>query len=181
MNLTSPLRFISQKLLYLWIKTDVIQANDSPPKNSKIVYVLESRAWSDLLVLEKECKDLRLKRPLSRIQHQQLKNRHSVYTVAQAQPLKAWLQQETKRSTMLSDIDQALKENPDIDIQFIPVVVFWGRPVLKQKHWLRVLFSETWGFAGRTRRFFTILMNGKNTILQFSPAISFREIINNTA
>ena len=180
MNLTSPLRFISQKLLYLWIKTDVIQAADSPPKNSKIIYVLESRAWSDLLVLEKECKDLQLKRPLSRIQHQQLKKRHSVYTVAQAQPLKAWLQLETKRSAMLSDIYQVLKENSDMDIQFVPVIIFWGRPVLKQKHWLRVLFSETWGFAGRTRRFFTILMNGKNTILQFSPSISFRELINNT-
>ena len=181
MNLTSPLRFISQKLLYLWIKTDVIQAADSPPKNRKIIYVLESRAWSDLLVLEKECETLQLKRPLSRIQHQQLKKRHSVYTVAQAQPLKAWLQLETKRSAMLSDIYQVLKENPDMDIQFVPVIIFWGRPVLKQKHWLRVLFSETWGFAGRTRRFFTILMNGKNTILQFSPAISFRELINNTA
>lgn len=177
MNLTSPLRYISQKLLYLWIKTNVIQANVTPPNNSKIIYVLESRAWSDLLVLESECRNLQLKRPLSRIDHAQLENHHCVYTVAQAQPLKAWLQQETKRSAMLSDIKQVLKENLDLDIYFVPVVVFWGRPVLKQKHWLRVLFSETWGFAGRTRRFFTILMNGKNTILQFSPAISFRDVI----
>jgi glycerol-3-phosphate O-acyltransferase len=50
--------------------------------------------------------------------------------------------------------------------------------VLKQKHWLHVLFSDTWGFAGRTRRFFTILFNGKNTLLQFSPTISFRKLIN---
>ena len=180
MNLTLPFRYIVQKLLYLWIKTEVVLTSDKPPENSKIIYVLESRAWSDLLVLEKECTDLQLKRPLSRIQHQELKDRHSVYTIAQAQPLKAWLQQETKRSAMLSDIKQVLKENPDLDIYFVPVVVFWGRPVLKQKHWLRVLFSETWGFAGRTRRFFTILMNGKNTILQFSPAISFRDVIKDT-
>ena len=180
MNLTLPFRYIVQKLLYLWIKTEVVLTSDKPPENSKIIYVLESRAWSDLLVLEKECTDLQLKRPLSRIQHQELKDRHSVYTIAQAQPLKAWLQQETKRSAMLSDIKQVLKENPGLDIYFVPVVVFWGRPVLKQKHWLRVLFSETWGFAGRTRRFFTILMNGKNTILQFSPAISFRDVIKNT-
>ena len=47
-----------------------------------------------------------------------------------------------------------------------------------KKHWLHVLFSDTWGFAGRTRRFFTILFNGKNTLLQFSPALSFRALIN---
>jgi len=182
MNLTSPFTYISQKILYLWIKTDVIHTVVSPSPNSdiKTVYVLETRAWSDLLVLEHECKTLQIKRPLSRIKHQQLKNHHSVYTVAPAQPLKTWLQQKTKRSGMLSDIYQVLIENPELDIHFIPVVIFWGRPVLKQKHWLRVLFSETWGLAGRTRRFFTILFNGKNTLLQFSPAISFRELVINT-
>ena len=180
--MSSPFTFFAQKILYLWIKTDVTYNRELYAKNSrcKTIYVLESRAWSDLLVLEQECKTLKIKRPLSRISQQQLKNRHSVYTVAPAQPLKAWLQQETKCSGMLSDIHQALTENPELDIQLIPVIIFWGRPVLKQKHWLRVLFSETWGLAGRTRRFFTILFNGKNTLLQFSPAISFRELMAHT-
>jgi len=183
MNISSPFTYFAQKILYLWIKTDVIHTSVSQSSNNQIktIYVLESRAWSDLLVLEHECKALHLKRPLSRIKHQQLKNRHSVYTVAPAQPLKAWLQQETKHSRMLSDIHQALVENPELDIHFIPVVIFWGRPVHKQKHWLHVLFSQTWGLAGRTRRFFTILFNGKSTLLQFSPAISFRELMINKA
>ena len=103
-----------------------------------------------------------------------MKKWHHVYTVAQAKPLKAWLHNKTKDSAMLKGIQQALLENPQLDVHFVPVIIFWGRPVLKQKHWLRVLFSETWGFAGRTRRLFTILFNGKNTLLQFSSAISFR-------
>ncbi len=180
MNLTSPLTFIAQKLLYLWINSDVRQETYATTKDNKTktVYVLASRAWTDLLVLEHECKKRQLTRPLSRIRQQQLKIWHSVYTIAPAQPLKAWLHRETKRSAMLNGLCLALKQNPELDIHFVPVVLFWGRPVLKQKHWLRVLFSDTWGFAGRTRRFFTILFNGKNTLLQFSPAISFREFIN---
>ena len=180
MNLVSPLNFIAQKLLYLWIRTSVAQQGEAQQKNKDIIiiYVLESRAWTDLLVLQHECKSLHLKYPLSRIRHKQLKAWHQVYTIAQAQPLKAWLQKKPKRSPMLNAIHQALINNPDLDVHFIPVVIFWGRPVLKQKHWLRVLFSETWEFAGRSRRFFTILFNGKNTLLQFSPAISFRELIN---
>jgi len=188
MNLTSPLNFLAQKLLYLWInadveQADVIQADKTGDKHSKTttIYVLATRAWSDLLVLEHECKTLHITTPLSRIKQQQLKTWHNVYTVAQAQPLKAWLQQKTKRSSMLTGLCRALKENPELEVHFVPVVIFWGRPVLKQKHWLRVLFSETWGFAGRTRRFFTILFNGKNTLLQFSPAISLRQLINNTS
>ncbi|NOQ87521.1 MAG: glycerol-3-phosphate 1-O-acyltransferase PlsB [Gammaproteobacteria bacterium] len=180
MNLTSPLNFIAQKLLYLWIKTDVIQVNGAQPEseNTVIIYVLQSRAWTDLLVVEHECKSLNITQPMSRITLQALKKWHHVYTVAQARPLKAWLQQKTKHSSMLSGIHQALKDNPELDVHFIPVVVFWGRPVLKQKHCLHVLFSDTWGLAGRTRRFFTILFNGKRTLLQFSPTISFRDLIN---
>ncbi len=182
MNLISPLNFVANKILYLWIKTDIAHISDSllEQQDAITIYVLESRAWTDLLVLEHECKSLRIERPMSRIRHRQLNAWHQVYTIAQAQPLKAWLQQKTKHSSMLSGIYQALKKNPELEINFVPVVIFWGRPVLKQKHWIRVLFSETWGIAGRTRRFFTILFNGKNTLLQFSPAISYRNLINNT-
>jgi glycerol-3-phosphate O-acyltransferase len=180
MNLPAPIQYIAHKLLYLWINTDVIEHPDIRPNddNTILIYVLGSRAWSDLLVLEQECKTLNITLPRSRITQPALKKWHHVYTVAQAQPLKAWLQQKTKRSAMLGGIYQALVANPDLDVHFIPVVVFWGRPVLKQKHWFRVLFSDTWGIAGRTRRFFTILFNGKNTLIEFSSAISFREAIN---
>ena len=180
MKLPSPINYLAQKLLYLWINTDVIQVAEAQTAddNTVAIYVLQSRAWTDLLVLEHECKSLNITRPLSRIKHQPLKKWHHVYTVAQARPLKAWLQQKTKHSSMLSGVHQALIDNPELDILFVPVIVFWGRPVLKQKHWLHVLFSDTWGLAGRTRRFFTILFNGKNTLLQFSPAIPFRDLIN---
>lgn len=179
MILPSPFHFLAQKLLYLWINTDVIEHADTRTvdDNTIIVYVLGSRAWSDLLVLEQECKSLDIPRPRSRIKHQQLNKWHHVYTVAQAQPVKAWLQQKPKRSVMLNGIYQALIDNPELDVRFIPVIVLWGRPVLKQKHWFRVLFSDTWGFAGRIRRFFTILFNGKSTFIEFSSAISFRELI----
>jgi glycerol-3-phosphate O-acyltransferase len=178
MKLPAPFHYIAQKLLYLWVRTDVIRAPDTTPDKAAIViYVVESRAWSDLLVLDYECKKHRLAMPRSRIRQKQLKRWHHVYTVAQASPLKAWLSHKRKHSSMLTGIRQILLDNPQLEVQFVPVVIFWGRPVLKQKHWLRVLFSETWGLAGRTRRFFTILFNGKNTLLQFSPAISYRDLL----
>jgi len=183
MKLPSPIHYIAQKLLYLWINTEVIEHPDTrlDDENTIIIYVLGSRAWSDLLVLEQECKSLNITLPRSRIKNPALKRWHHVYTVAQAQPLKAWLQQKTKRSAMLGGLYQALVDNPKLDIHFIPAVVFWGRPVLKQKHWFRVLFSDTWGLAGRTRKFFTIVFNGKSTLLEFSSAISFRDAINTCA
>ena len=168
MNLTSPLDYLAQKSLYLWIKTDVAELThyQSSNKNTKFIYVLESRAWSDLLVLEEECSSLKLTRPRTRIKHHQLKQWHNVYTVAHARPLKSWLQNKPKRSNMLCGIYDALKENPELDVHFVPVVIFWGRPVSKQKHWLRVLFSDTWGLGGLTRKFFTIFVLESTLVLQ---------------
>jgi len=184
MRFSSPLNYIAEKILYLFVRSESLDAKSTQSlfiggdeNNTINIYVLESRSWSDLLVLKHECKLLKITSPQSRIKNPLLKRWHHVYSVAQAQPLKAWLTQGAKISPMLDSLQQKLIENSELEINFIPVVVFWGRPVVKQKHWLRVLFSDTWGLAGRSRRLFTILINGRNTLLQFSPAISFRELL----
>ena len=181
MALRTPLNYIARKILYCWIKTDVLLSHediayDNPDK--PVIYVLDARSWANLLVLEQECQKLNLPLPLEHINNADFKHWHRVYTVADKQPLKAWLQNKNKRSRMLIGLLQVLRQHPQQDIQFIPVTIFWGRPISKQKHWLNVLFSETWGIAGRTRRFFSILFNGKNTLVQFSSPVSFRTIIN---
>ena len=53
MKLPAPINYIAQKLLYLWIKTDVIKVNGQQPEDDHtvVIYVLQSRAWSDLLVV----------------------------------------------------------------------------------------------------------------------------------
>ena len=180
MSLRKPINFIARKILYLWVRTEVLpgkleQLDIDPEK--PIIYVLEARAWSNLLVLEMECERQGLLSPLDRIalpEIPQLKAWHSVYSVAPRQPFKAWLQKLPKRSRMLRGIVEILRDYPDQEIQFIPVSVLWGRPVGKQKHWLQILFADSWGLAGRTRKFFTILFHGRNTLVKFSEVVSLR-------
>lgn len=180
MSRIHPLNYIGRKLLYLWAKVDVVptsiaQLNLDPDK--PVIYVLESRAWSSLLVLENECAELGLTSPLLRLPTPELRNWHSVYTIAPRQPFKAWLQNQPKRSRMIRGILETLLENPDLDIQFVPVSIFWGRPVAKQKHAVTVLFAHSWEIAGRIRQFFRILIHGRDTLVQFSEVISFRSLI----
>ena len=180
MNLLSPFSYLAKKILYLWIRTELIRDSGEQIRDTDetiYVYVVPGRAWSDLLVLECESEKLHMVAPRLRIHHADLKRWHHVYSTAQSRPLKAWLEQKEKRSPLLIGMEAALRKNAGLDIRFVPVLVYWGRPVLKQKHWLRVLFADTWGFAGRSRRFFTILFNGRNTIIEYSPSISLRELI----
>ena len=182
MKPSRPLDFIARKLLYLWIRTEILPADTALlniEPDVPVVYVLDSRAWSSLLVLEHECPRLGLISPLARITAPALRNWHSVYTVSPHQPFKDWLQQQPKRSRMLRGMLEVLQENPELDVQFVPVTIFWGRPVAKQKHALTVLFAQSWNLAGRIRKFLAILFHGRSTLVQFSEVIRFRDVINN--
>ena len=167
----------SRKILYLWVKTEVIpthikqlEINPELP----LIYVLETRFWANLLLLEEQCKRLGLPDPLKRIAAPELNAWHSVYTIAPRQPFKAWLQKQPKRSRMLRGIVEILRDYPEQEIQFVPVSIFWGRPVATQKHWLQVLFADSWGLVGRSRTFFRIIFQGRNTFVQYSEVINYR-------
>jgi glycerol-3-phosphate O-acyltransferase len=180
MSRIRPLNFIARKMLYLWVRVEVVPADISEldiDPDKPVVYVLESRAWSSLLVLVHETARLGMVSPLARLPTPELRYWHSVYTIAPRQPFKAWIQNQPKRSRMIRGILETLLENPDLDIQFVPVSVFWGRPVAKQKHALTVLFAHSWEIAGRIRQFFRILIHGRDTLVQFSEVISLRRLM----
>ncbi len=176
MHFIRPWHSLMRKLLFLWVRVDTLP-KELPPGDwcdRPVLYVLAERGLSDLLVLEQISQRERLPDPLSQpspdIGH------HSVYSVASRNPLVAWLLQRPKRSAMLEDLLQKLREDPDFDLCLVPVSVFWGRPIARERHWLQVLFADTWAVGGRLRRLFTILLNGRHTMVIFSPAMSLREL-----
>lgn len=183
MSLRKSINYFSRKLLNLWVRTEVYPDNPDAlllVAEAPVVYVLESRSWSSLLVLESQCEQSGLPQPLSRIADDRLVNWHSVYTIAPREPFKAWLNREPKRSRMLRGIAEILAENPELDVQFIPVSVFWGRPVAKQSHWMKVMFADSWRLTGSVRKLFTILLHGRSTVIKFSEPVSYQDILSRT-
>ena len=175
-----PFNYLARKILYLWVKTEIVPADTKLLRidpDKPVLYVVESRGWSNWLVLEHECAKLGLVSPVARLSSKELRNWHSVYTIASRQPFKAWFQNQPKRSRMIRGLVETLQENPQLDIQMVPVSIFWGRPVARQQRALTVLFAHSWAIAGRTRQFLRILVHGRNTLVQYSQAFSLRELI----
>lgn len=173
----SLLNYIGRKILYMWVKTETIPDSlDKLEINPELplVYVLETRSWTNLLVLEQQCKKLGLPAPMNAIELPELSHWHSVYTIAPRQPFKAWLEQQPKRSRMLRGIVENLRDLPEQEVQLLPVQIFWGRPVSTQKHWIQVLFADSWALAGRTRTFFRTLFHGRSNLLQYSDIIIYK-------
>jgi len=97
--------------------------------------------------------------------------------VASKSPLTDWLNNRNKDLSILEQLVNLCQNDSEFDIRLIPASVFWGRPLAKEKHWLKVLFSDTWAVASHFRRFITILLHGKRCELFFSEPISFRALL----
>ncbi len=167
-------------LLFRWVRVEVFPEGDPAATiepGRPTLYVLAHRGLTELLVLSEIAQRHGLPDPLARLSIDRLARHHSVYTVASRSPFTDWLRRRRKRSLMLADIVVAGNEDPDLELQVVPVSVFWGRPLERQKHWLQVLFADTWALAGRTRKFFTLLVHGRNARLIFSQPLEFRAIL----
>ena len=82
-----------------------------------------------------------------------------------------------KHSEGLAQLLDAVRADPALDVQVVPVSVFVGRAPSRSTGWFRVLFSENWVMVGRFRRLLAILLNGRDTIVHFSPAVSLRDVV----
>jgi glycerol-3-phosphate O-acyltransferase len=167
-------------ILFLWVRVEVFPQPDPAvtlDKTRPVLYVLADRGLSDLLVLSQLTRRHGLPDPLMYMPIEGLKRHHSVYSIASRNPVTDWIRRRRKHSPMLTDFMRAFANNADLDLQVVPVSVFWGRPLARYKHWLQVLFADTWSMAGRIRRFFTILIHGRNARLIFSHAIDFRSLL----
>jgi len=142
-----------------------------------VLYVLADRGLSDLLVLGEITTRYDLPDPLAQLPVETPRKYHSVYSIASRSPLGDWIKRRRKHSIMLTDLIQAFAEKQNLELQIVPVSVFWGRPLARHRHWFQVLFADTWVLAGRLRKIFTILFHGRNTRLIFSQALNFRDIV----
>jgi glycerol-3-phosphate O-acyltransferase len=142
-----------------------------PP--GRVVYVLEREGLSSLLILERLCRERGLPSPFS-------------FLLTNAPRLRAWLAvlkrprlfrrgRSFLRSRRLQLILERHAEGVLSDVSLVPVSVFVGRAPQRQRGWFRVLFAENWPLAGRFRRFFAILLNGRDTYIRFGAPIHLSE------
>src|SRR4029079_16612221 len=151
------------KLLEPWI--EIKREPIVPPftLDRPVCYVLENYGLSNALILDRACREARLPSPLTPLpggpplrkrSHIQLSRRGGV--------------KNRSHSDGLSRLLMAHRLYPDQDVQLVPVAIFVGRAPTRQSGWFSVLFSENWALVGRFRRLIAVLLNGRDTVVQFS-------------
>ena len=144
-------------------------------RNSPVCYVIEQRSGLDLSVLQDACVRLKLPRPRKRLVEKAKDLRSFFYL---GQPRGFWDERLDRRPPpQLGQMIELLRADPGLDIDLVPVAVYWSRAPQKERSWFRLLFVEDWALTSRARRFMQVLFNGRDAIIEFDDPISLRSLL----
>ncbi len=166
-------------ILHLWVKSKAmpdLNGNIGAPEGKIVCYVLDEYELSSILILDKVCEENGLARPLAAIAGLE-DTEHRAYAVLRR--LKGLLirRPSTRRSsTVLRRLVNFCEADRNLDVLLVPVTIFVGRTPDKSAGLAKIMFTENWEVAGRTKRLFGTLINGRDTLVQFSRPISLREL-----
>ena len=152
------------------------QYNDGRP----VVYVLEDYGLSNALILDKACREAGLPSPLQPLPGDPLQRKRAYLALSRRSSSTALIPEQRGAKThsdSLAKLLEAHRLTPGLDVHLVPVSIFVGRAPDRQSGWFAVLFSENWALVGRFRRLLAVLLNGRTTIVRFSPPVSLRQTV----
>jgi glycerol-3-phosphate O-acyltransferase len=172
------MNWLLRRLLALWVRfkarpDDTVERLHG--RSNPVCYVLERRSVTDLAVLQDACVQLKLTRPRKRLLAQARELRSFFYL---SRPRGFWDERLDRRPPpQLRQMIEALRANAQLDIDLVPVAVYWGRAPQKEGSWFRLLLVEDWALTSRARKLLQVLFNGRNTLIEFDEPISLRALL----
>ncbi len=166
-------------LLTFWLKKPLlwwVRINLAPSRTAEtlqidpgksVVYVLPNRSYVDAWVLEDAIRRAGL--PLIR-KSDQLPEPGSAAVL--------YLPAVMDRNKSLMELFRQLLQNPDPQLQLVPVSVFWGRDPGSETSVFRLLFSDAES-PGYVRKALIILANGRNLVVNFGQPAQLSELTSN--
>lgn len=173
-----------EKIFYFWLRSKVIPKDISELSldgEKPICYVLKTQSLTDLIVLDHHCRKLGIPRPtisidslINNIEPDKSKSGASLYLAKGG----AFFKKGSKKlPTGLLKLIRRVEEE-SLDIQLVPVSVFWGRDSGKEeKSLLKLLFFDDES-GGWLQRFFLFFVQGRNIYCHIEKPISCLDFYN---
>lgn len=174
--------WLLRRVLALWVRFSVLPEDAAARlrgQTNPVCYVLAGRSVTDLSVLHSACVKLRLPRPKKRLLPQSGDLKSFLYL---SRTRGFWDQRLDRGSppALLEMID-VLRAHPDLDIDLVPVAVYWGRAPQREASWFRLLFVEDWAITSRLQKLMQVVFNGRATLIEFDDPVSLRSLLGDDA
>ncbi len=170
---------ISRRLINPLLRVNVVSDRVSKtlgPSQVPICYVLEKSSFSDLLVLDRVCREQGLPRPRDAIKLRGYQQNRSVCYVRGKRGLSR-RRESAAPSKLLGKMIGAVEADRSLDVRIVPVSIFWGRAPDREQGFIRTLFSEGWAATGSLRKFFVILLHGRNVLVEVAAPIHLKQVV----
>jgi len=176
-----PLYWFSGKVFSTWARPAVQPAKPVElitGSAAPICYVLEHGGLADTLALERACINHGLPSPTGDFRFAGLADSRRTVVLRRKRGfvLRRPGRQGSERLRRLVEASSAAGGK---ELLLIPVAIYWGRSPEKQHAWFKLLFTENWEVAGRTRKFFATVFQGRNTLLRYSQPLPLSSIVQN--
>ncbi|OUS28129.1 glycerol-3-phosphate 1-O-acyltransferase [Thalassotalea sp. 42_200_T64] len=144
--------------------------------NKNVFYIVRHQSASDLLALQMACKKLSLPDPLATVEiNGNLMNR--CICLDKPSSIFPWVKQgQTKVMSQGLDLLKHFEKHDEQDAKLIPVNLLWGRKPAKEKANMGDVLADQVS-PNFLRKFWIVLFLGRDTLARFSPAVSFREMV----
>jgi len=177
-QLLRPLYWVSGRIFAIWARP-AVQPEDPaglfPDPDVPVCYVLETGGLADTLALERLCRIHGLPSPTGPLEFGGTSEGSRVVVLRRMQGF-LFRRPRLTGSMRLKRIVQAAADSGETGLLLVPVAIYWGRSPDRKGSWLKLLFSEYWEVAGRTRKFFVTLFQGRNTLLRYSDPLPLSSI-----
>ena len=174
-----PWYWLAGKIFSLWARPAV--QPDDPAElfantDAPVCYVLETGGLADTLALERLCKMHGLPSPTQGLDFLDASESRRIVVLRRMRGF-FFRRTKTQGSKRLKRLVETSVKAGGQELLLIPVGIYWGRAPQKEHSWLTLLFSENWDIAGRTRKFFATIFQGRNTLVRFSHALPMSSIV----
>jgi glycerol-3-phosphate O-acyltransferase len=172
------LKFPLKLLVRCKIITDGQDVHDQP--NKPIFYIVRHQSASDLIALQGACKKKNLPDPLGQVT---INGESFNRTLCLGKPTPIFSWRKASKTTAMTQGLALLKQHSlddNLDAKLIPANLIWGKTPTKERKNLNIgtlladQESPSW-----IRKFFIVLFLGRDSLVRFSEAFSFRDISDN--
>ncbi|MEQ5800980.1 glycerol-3-phosphate 1-O-acyltransferase PlsB [Halomonas sp. H10-9-1] len=173
-TLTTPLRAVMTRVIAAWVQPRLIE----PPPGDlgivpelPVVYILPRTAWSDARLLGALTSRYALPaadRPW------RLAGRKFPGSLALPRP--RGRRRGARNPPPFQALIERLEADPALEVQLVPVSIFWGRAPGKRFGFWRMVAADTWQLTGRLRRALSVLVNRRNVEVHFGAPLRLRQL-----
>ena len=167
-------------ILNLWVRARVLpdlDGHSGVSDDTPVCYMLADDALSSILILDKVCEQQNIARPLLPMREPAALAPRSYAVLRRWKGLLVRRPEPRRNSELLAQLVAHCAAHEQEDIKLVPVTVLVGRSPDSSDSWAKVLFTEDWEVIGRFRRLLSTLINGRDTVVQFSRPISLRQLL----